>query len=340
MKKILLLLLIVACKPKPVEIMITRQQAATTATLQAISILDANTCWISGHQGTFLRTLDGGTTWETFRHQQDTLQFRDLHALNQNQVVLMTAGVGPASGIYLFSVTEGWQQVYQMPFAEGFLNTIQFWDDQTGLAFGDSFNGELFVLKTEDGGQSWTRIDPGTLPPAGTGEGGFAASGTCISTLPGGKAWIGTGAGGNARLLFTPDYGTTWQVMETPMPKGDMAGIFSTRMATDRVGTLTGGDLNNPSPVNHLAYTQDGGDSWTFAPEPITSGTFYGSDLEKIHDQWLWVIGGPKGMDYSTGLGSSWLNLDTTNYWAVELDPAGFGYAVGAKGNITRIDVN
>lgn len=332
-----MLLLVISCQQKPVEITIGEYQTLTDATLQAISIVDHEVAWICGHGGYSLRTLDGGQNWERFQHEVDTLQFRDLHALDKDNVILMAAGVGAASGIYTFSVTDGWEQVYAMPYAQGFLNTIEFWDEKTGLAFGDSFNGQLFVLRTKDGGQTWNRIDPNTLPPAGEGEGGFAASGTCIATQPGGKAWIGTGAGGNARILFTPDYGSTWEPMATPMPQGDMAGTFSTRMATDLIGTLSGGDLGQDHPTDHLAFTKNGGQTWTLAGEPITSGTLYGSDLEMINDQWYWFICGPKGMDYSTNFGTSWMNLDTANYWAIEIDPSGFGYAVGGNGQFVKI---
>jgi photosystem II stability/assembly factor-like uncharacterized protein len=336
MKKWILLFLF-ACQQEPLKISTEPLVSSTNATLQAISILNGQVAWISGHQATFMRTLDGGKTWDQYHHQSDTLQFRDLHAFSSEKVILMSAGTGKASRINMFTVPDQWEETYVMPHEEGFLNTIEFWNHETGLAFGDSFNGELFILKTTDGGRSWTRIDPANLPPAGDGEGGFAASGTCISTLPGGKAWIGTGAGGNARLLITSDFGETWEVLETPMPKGDMAGTFSTRMATSDNGTLSGGDLGNENPAEHLVYTKDGGKNWKFANAPITSGTFYGSDLETIDGRSLWIICGPNGMDYSTDMGTNWVNLDTANYWAVEVDPSGNGYAVGADGRIVRI---
>lgn len=336
---LILLVVCINCTSTDQKIDTSKPESNTGSLLQAISIIDAKTAWISGHEATFLRTIDGGKSWEAFKHESDTLQFRDLHAIDEDNIILMSAGPGAASRIFRFSTAYGWKETYVMDHPEGFLNTIEFWDDEKGLAFGDSFNGHLFVLKTTDGGNTWYRIDPKKIPPAGKGEGGFAASGTCITTLPGGKAWIATGAGGNARVLSTTDFGETWKSIDTPMPKGPMAGTFSIRMATEQLGTLSGGDLEKESPSDHLALTEDGGETWQLVKEPVIKGTLYGSDLVQLKDQWYWFICGPNGMDYSTNLGETWQNLDTLNYWAIDLHPNGYGYAVGKGGNIIRIDL-
>ena len=334
---ILILWSVTACNHPP-TITVEPVNSNSSNLLQAISIVDEHVAWVSGHQATFLRTQDGGESWEAFTHSVDSLQFRDVHAFDRDNVLLMSAGIGAASGIYLFSAKTGWEKTYTMPYDSGFLNTIEFWDHQTGLAFGDSFNGQLFVLKTNDGGMHWTRINPSVLPAAGKGEGGFAASGTCITTQPGGKAWIGTGAGGHSRVLYTADYGSSWTPHPSPMPKGDAAGIFSIRMANDTLGILAGGDLGaTPDYSNNLAMTVDGGRSWQLKGPPVTKGTFYGTELMHTRKGLLWVVCGPKGMDYSLDGGSSWKTLDTLNYWAVRLDPSGFGYAVGTEGKISRI---
>ena len=42
---------------------ITEQQSHTTALLQAVSAVDDSVVWVSGHQATWVRTVDGGRTW-------------------------------------------------------------------------------------------------------------------------------------------------------------------------------------------------------------------------------------------------------------------------------------
>ena len=41
---------------------ITEQQSHTTALLQAVSAVDDTVVWVSGHQATWVRTVDGGRT--------------------------------------------------------------------------------------------------------------------------------------------------------------------------------------------------------------------------------------------------------------------------------------
>ncbi|MFY0600426.1 MAG: hypothetical protein JXR03_12205 [Cyclobacteriaceae bacterium] len=339
---ILSIFLLLSCASnQPIKVETWKQHSSNQNLMQAISIVDEETIWLSGHGATFCKTVDSGKTWEVFSHPSDTLQFRDIHAFDESNAVLMSAGPGSSSRIYLFDgQTIEYKEAYVMPHPEGFLNTIEFWDNKNGLAFGDSFNGQLFVLKTTDGGQTWSRINPSKLPPAGKGEGGFAASGTCISLLKGGKAYIGTGAGGNSRILSSTDYGDTWTHADSPLARGEAAGIFSIRMKKD-LGLIAGGDLNqSDSNTSNVALSEDGGKSWKLTNAPLTKGAFYGSDLERIKDQNFIFVCGPGGIDYSFNKGETWINQDTTSYWAMDIHKSGFGYAVGTEGKILRIEIN
>ncbi len=339
---ILAIALLIGCESKAPAIRTESLSSGTTALLQAISILDDQTAWVSGHNATFLRTNDGGASWQNFKYEiADTLQFRDLHALSADEVILMSAGSGHLSRIFKYHIDSGFTEQYVMPHAEGFLNSIAFWDDKRGLAFGDSFGGVLFILVTDNGGGEWKRIDPATLPAAGQGEGGFAASGTCITVLDGGLAWIATGAGGNARILSTKDFGKTWEVTETLMTKGKAAGITSIRMLNAQFGSIVGGDLAITDAYTHnVAFTSDGGNTWMLASEPITKGAFYGSDLIRVEgDTWLFACG-PKGIDYTLDQGKSFTQLDTGNYWAIEMNESGWGLATGTHGKIMKVLIN
>ncbi len=334
-----LIFLLLACQPKELILTKATQNSPTQSLLQAISIVDEYITWVSGHDATILRTVDGGLSWDLFSYDQvDSLQFRDIHAFDDSNIVLMSAGPGAMSRIFLFNIHHGFTETYLMPHPEGFLNSIEFWDDQNGLAFGDSFNNELFILKTNDGGKSWSQVDPRILPKAGKGEGGFAASGTCISLRPNGKAWVGTGAGGNSRVLFSDDYGKSWAEYQVPMIKGDAAGITSIRMFSDQEGLIVGGDLEiKDSYTDNIALTTDGGKTWSLTNQPITKGAFYGSDFLEFEGQKLIVAAGPNGIDYSWDMGKKFENLDIGNYWAIDFVEAGYGFAVGTEGKILKL---
>lgn len=332
--------ILISCSPKEKSVYSEVLTSNTTALLQAISIVDESTAWIGGHEATFCRTTNGGNSWEVFKHESDTLQFRDIHAFDKDNIVLMSAGAGTQSRIYLFDYSSNlYQESYIMQDSAGFLNTIEFWDNQNGLAFGDSFNGNYFILKTTDGGQSWERVNPQNLPIPGKGEGGFAASGTCISMLPNGKAFIGTGAGGNSNILFTENYGLTWTIQPSPLVAGEFAGIFSIRISGD-FGLVVGGDFNQQDNyTNNTAVTFDQGKSWKLTNHPVTKGMFYGSDVISYDDRYFVIACGPNGIDYSWNNGEHWFNLDSNNYWAVDIDQSGVGYAAGTKGEILKISI-
>jgi photosystem II stability/assembly factor-like uncharacterized protein len=174
----------------------------TDATLIAISSTD-ETIWVSGTNGTILKSQDEGLTWSSnLWTGPDTLQFRDIQGLSGSKAVAMSIGSGAASQIFLTNDGgKSWSQTYVMQDPEGFLDCLDFWDDLRGVAYSDSFDGYPFLLRTVDGGESWARVLPENLPTAPEGEGGFASSGTCITTASDGRAWVGTGNGPSARVL-------------------------------------------------------------------------------------------------------------------------------------------
>ena len=62
------------------------QESGVGVLLQAVSPVDERVVWISGHGGTWLRTLDGGTTWTG-----GTVPGADTPALPQGIFVLPEA---------------------------------------------------------------------------------------------------------------------------------------------------------------------------------------------------------------------------------------------------------
>ncbi len=87
-----------ATTPNPI---LEAQSSGTTALLQAVSVVDENIVWVSGHRATYARTVDGGATWEAgVVPGPDSLQFRDVHAVDAKTAYLLSAGPGDMSRIY------------------------------------------------------------------------------------------------------------------------------------------------------------------------------------------------------------------------------------------------
>lgn len=334
------LILNISCSKKnQLEPIIERLNSPTESLLQAISIVDENTVWISGHNASFVRSIDQGSSWDLFQHPTgDTLQFRDLHAFDDSKVILMSAGPGPLSRIFTFQTPDFWQENFVMSDSLGFLDCIDFWDDKRGIAYGDAIDGFPYILLTKDGGYTWFRSDTTQMPKAGRGEGGFAASGTCVTTGENGLAWVATGASGNSRILITQDYGESWKAVESPIVNGEAAGNTSVSFV-DKTGFLVGGDLLiSDEYTENCAISTDNGSTWKLTNQPLTKGAFYGGALTKIEDQYFAFACGQNGLDYTNDLGESWLTLDTLNYWAMSFS-GNIGYVSGKEGKILRIKI-
>lgn len=333
-----LFFLVVGCTSRTITPQLAPQKTPTQSLLQAISIVDENTVWISGHNATAIRTTNGGQTWDTFTHPtNDTIQFRDIHAFDDQRAILMSAGPGSQSRIFSLE-DNNWQENFVMNDSLGFLDCIAFWDDLRGIAYGDKVDAYPYILITSDGGSTWNRKIGESMPLAGDGEGGFAASGTCVTTGENGAAWIATGAGGNARILLTSDYGQSWTAVNSPIIKGDAAGNTSISFAGN-TGFVTGGDLMKPNEyTENCAYSFDGGKSWSLANQPMTTGAFYGGAITQLDDLTFTFACGPNGLDYSANNGQTWSTLDTLNYWAVSFQNH-IGYASGRNGAVLKISL-
>jgi len=340
---IILLVLSLACAKTPPPFLITTQSSNTNSLLIGLQVVNENIVWASGTNSTILRTTNGGEKWETYKYTEvDSLQFRDIHAWDSEKAVVLSAGDGNQSGIYLFSASDSsWTKTFSMSYSDGFLDALNFWDREKGIAFGDAVNGKPFILFTNDGGQNWQEVDRDNVPQARDGEGGFAASGTNIAVRPGGIAMIGTGAGGNARLLYTTNYGQNWDARETPMVKGEAAGITSVRFINDQKGIIVGGDLTvKDAYTDNLFITDSRGAVWYPMARPYTKGAFYGSAYVKFNNQEVILITGPQGADISYDLGKTWSLVLNKNLWSCDIHPSGNGWLVGQKGAIFKMELN
>lgn len=310
--------------------------SGTAALLQAVSAVDARVVWVTGHQGVVLRSRDGGETWERLPGPAgDSLEFRDVHAFDAERAVILSAGEGARSRIY--RTGDGgrrWTLAWLNDEPAGFYDCLDFWDTRRGVAYGDAVGGELRILLTEDGGRSWRRVAPPGLPAALDGEGGFAASGTCVRTGAGGVAWIGTGAGPTARVLRTRDYGRTWSAADVPLVAGPAAGAFTLAFSGPTAGVVLGGDLEAPEgSAGRAAATDDGGATWREVEAPPFPGAVYGAAATAAG---ALVTVGPGGAAVRDAAGS-WHPVDTRAFWAVGA-AGGRAWAVGPEGRIVRLE--
>jgi photosystem II stability/assembly factor-like uncharacterized protein len=268
-------------------------KSGTTENLRGISVVSAKMAWASGTHGTYLRTRDGGNSWQAAQVPgAEGLDFRDVEAFGSDVAYLLAAGPGEQSRIY--KTTDGgtqWKLQFTNTNPKGFFDCMAFWDMEHGIAVGDPVADDagklrFEVLATADGGAHWDASATKAMPEAVEGEGAFAASGTCVAVQGKKNVWFVTG-GKIARVFRSGDRGKNWTVAEAPMIHGPAsAGIFSIAFRDARHGVIAGGDYKDPAKGGEdLAFSEDGGKTWALsgvAPQGYFSAVAYDRKLHRL----------------------------------------------------------
>ena len=319
---------------------ITSQVSGTRNLLIAVSAVSAQVAWVSGTRGTWRRTIDGGTTWTGGTVPgADSIQFRDIHAVDENTAWVLSIGNGAASRIYRTDDGgESWTLQFQNGDPRRFYDCFGFWDARRAVVIGDAVGEEIDLLLTTDGGVHWERVPAASLPRAEPGEGSFAASGTCVATGRAGRAWIVMSTPTRARLLRTTDFGRSWALETLPITTHPGSGPQSVAFRDALNGMVLGGGDASTANDTLIAITDDGGASWTpRRSPPQRSGTGGGAWVTGARTPTIVAVG-PGGSAFSRDLGISWIPIDSANYWSIGFSPSRTGWAVGTQGRITRLD--
>ncbi len=324
----------------PLALVTDDRDSGTDVLLQAVSPGADGVVWVSGHGGTWGRSLDGGEHWTVgVVPGADTLQFRDVQGFDAQRAVLLAAGSGPLSR--LFRTDDGgatWVETFVMDEPQGFLDCMAFVDDARGWAYGDAVDGVLYLLATTDGGRSWSRVPAASLPPALDSEGGFAASGACVAPAGRDGVVVATGNGPRPRLLRTRDGGGAWEVQDLPLTAGPAAGATAVGVGADGFAWAVGGAIGDPLEGPRVAVSTDGGATWTPGPgEPALEGPLYGGARAPGAPGPVLAAVGPGGVAWSGDGGATWTTLREESHWAVAFGDDGRGWAVGPRGRITLL---
>jgi photosystem II stability/assembly factor-like uncharacterized protein len=317
----------------------TPQQSGTNAEFRGLVALSPTVVWASGTRGRVARTTNGGRTWSVDSIPgTSALDFRDIAALSAARAWAMAAGPAEQDQAQIFRTDDGmhWTRQFQTRDAGVFLDALAFWDSDHGIAMSDPVKGRLFILVTDNGGTTWTRVPTDNAPPVLQGEAAFAASGTCLAIQGSSNVWIGTGGGAKARVFRSADRGRTWSVAETPVQAGTNAsGIFSVAFADANNGVVVGGDYTKPRGLSpNVAITSDGGRTWRAPSGPLPQGYMSGAAFVPGTAGRSIVAVGLGGTAVSNDRGESWAMVDTLGYNSVAFATHDAGWAVGPRGRI------
>ncbi|MDG1052165.1 MAG: oxidoreductase, partial [Flavobacteriaceae bacterium] len=263
-----------------------------------------------------------------FENDSIVPNFRSL-AVTENDVFAMSIG-NPA---LLF---KNGKVVYKESHPKVFYDSIEFWNEDEGIAVGDFTDNCISILITRDGGESWNKLDCSVFNNVKESEGFFAASDTNISIVNN-KVWLASG-GVNSRIYFSDDKGKSWKIIDTPIVQGESTtGIFSIDFYDEYNGFAIGGDYTKPSKnTSNKIVTSNGGNTWKVVANNKDPG--YRSCVQYFPNSRgnSLVAVGFDGIDISNDRGNTWEHVSDESFYTIRFLDEITAYAAG-DGKISKL---
>lgn len=230
-----------------------------------IEFLNANIGFLGTLNNKFYKTIDGGTTWTLVTNiAPNPPAICGLDCVGTSTIY--GCGAYFSSDAYIIkSIDSGvtWQYIDMSAHADALVEVL-FTDENNGFASGNNENGPV-VLKTTDGGTTWTTIYNGSIP------GEYVWKLQVLSSNPnvmfGSVESITPNSG---RMIKSTDAGVTWTSKDFPdvdvqaigfvdenrgWMGGHHTGFFETTNGGDTWTNLNiGGNLNRIFFVGTIAY--------------------------------------------------------------------------------------
>jgi len=296
--------------------------------IRAIDILNDGSLTFAANNGAYGLYDPKKKSWQISKQAYDTLQLEFRSVAHTTSDFFMLS-VGNPAMLFKTGDQGTMELVYFEEHPKVFYDSMIFWNDQEGIAIGDTTEDCLSIIITRDGGNTWHKLSCDVLPKAKEAEGAFAASNTNIA-VKGNNTWIATTAG---RVYFSEDKGKSWSVVQTPVINAkETEGIYSMAFYDDMNGFAIGGDYTNPeSNTANKIITNDGGNTWTLIASGKEPG--YRSCVQYVpngNGKELVTVGF-KGIDYSKDGGDSWKSISKEGFYTLRFLNDSVAYAAGQK---------
>jgi photosystem II stability/assembly factor-like uncharacterized protein len=263
----------------------TVQRSGVMTRLNSVYFLDSSRGWVVGGNGLLLVTEDGGRNWKA-SPRSVTDNFRDVHFFNSSTGLILVekslhnlkSETEPRS--YLLKTTDGGKNWTRIDFGLSSVERnpllIRFvFAGQNGWAFGE----EGQIASTEDGGNSWRRLQSNTRS--------LLLSAYFHDNQ---RGWI---AGAASTVIFTADGGKSWTQGRVPVSNLRINGLSfmdqSRGIAVCSAGTILS--------------TTNGGKSWQPLLYKAEVDLF---DVKYTGDRQVWVAGDGGTLLKSMDAGQSW----------------------------------
>ncbi|MBK8142913.1 MAG: oxidoreductase [Chitinophagaceae bacterium] len=309
--------------------------SGTKSSLRGLSVVNDNVVWVSGSNGTFGRTTDGGKTWKwSVVKGFEKNDFRDIEAFDASTAIVMSVDA-PAYILKTNNGGESWKIVYENKTKGMFLDAMEFWNEQAGIVIGDPVEGRFFIARTFDGGISWQDIPFEKRPVADSGEACFAASGTNVRVLDRDEAVFVSG--GLKSRLFSKKPPVILPVIQGKETTGaNSVAVWDThKLRGGKRMIIAGGDFNaDTSVTKNCFYTTNKGKTWN---EPEIAPHGYRSCVEYFSKKKVYSCG-LNGVDYSKDGGKNWEWISKEGFHVVRAAKEGKTvFLAGGNGKIGKI---
>ena len=313
-----------------------------------ISVVNENVAWAISTPPrfdvatqNFVRTTDGGQTWETGVIPVSNPDFgiEGIYALDENTAWAITITIPEQDGGKVHKTTDGGQtwteQSTSFTVPGDSPRGIHFFDENDGFALaqvvtGSDATGSHAGYITSDGGTTWEKLSSDVYP-AVPGERFYDVNSDIIEAR-GDHLWIGMKTG---KVFHSADRGHTWevnvinttQIIACLAFKDEMNGI-----AVSSFNTFVGIFFNR-------AYaTSDGGTTWSEIPAPpspaLTGIHFVEGSADEPGACGTYIVfngydSGGSGSAYTTDGGQTWTFISEQPVYAVEFASPAVGWASG-----------
>jgi photosystem II stability/assembly factor-like uncharacterized protein len=278
------------------------QRSNTNETLEAVWFTEPNRGFTSGTNGAFLKTNDGGQTWEAL-----SMGTEDLYDISFE---------GPVNGL----VVGDNGTIYRTPDGGNVWEEVQSGVTYNLRACACGMGGRMYaasdegvIIRSMDGGTSWEVAD---------------SSGVrweAMAAMMDMNAWV---VGRDGAVRASMDGGMSWENRTSGTTNDLKAVVF----ATPTEGYAAGQSST-------VIYSSDGGQTW-MPRNSGANGSFEGISFPVPNEGW--VVGDAGAIFHSMDMGSTWVRETSGVTVALEdvhfVDPT-TGWAVGAGGTILKYEV-